>query len=180
MKTVQKSEAQSMPVLRIQNGFSLIELLIVVAIILIIAAMAIPNLIKARISANEASAVSSMRTYTSANVAYSTIVSADWISRNSCRPRAGWRCVRRGANIVDPVLGSAAPVKAGYSFTYTPVAVSGTNTNYTMNGTPIIVGATGQRNFFCDETGLIRYNATGGRNGIVRGICKSSAVDSVS
>ena len=62
---------------------------------------------------------------------------------------------------MDPVLGSAAPVKAGYSFTYTPVAVSGTNTNYTMNGTPIIVGATGQRNFFCDETGLIRYNATG-------------------
>jgi type IV pilus assembly protein PilA len=161
MKTVRKSEAQSIPVLRIQNGFSLIELLIVVAIILIIAAIAIPNLIKARISANEASAVSSMRTYTSANVAYSTLCPLIGFPATLADLGPGGGACAGGANIVDPILGSAAPVKAGYGFTYTPVAVSGTNTNYTMNGTPIIVGATGQRNFFCDETGLIRYNATG-------------------
>src|ERR1700738_4418888 len=133
MSTGRKQEAQSMTGLRMQMGFSLIELLIVVAIILIIAAMAIPNLIKARISANEASAVSSMRTYTSANVAYSTLCPLIGFPATLADLGPGGGACAGGANIVDPVLGSAAPVKAGYSFTYTPVAVSGTNTNYTMN-----------------------------------------------
>ena len=69
-----------------QKGFSLIELLIVVAIILIIAAIAIPNLLKARISANESSAVGSVRTLTTANVQYSAVS----YERLSCRVGEHW------------------------------------------------------------------------------------------
>jgi hypothetical protein len=60
---------------------------------------------------------------------------------------------------VDPILGVAAPTKAGYAFTYVPTSGDGmTNTNYTVNANPAVVGVTGQRFFFCDETGVIRYN----------------------
>jgi len=112
-------------------------------------------------AANEASAVNSVRTYTSANVTYSALCPLIGYPATLADLGPGGGACAGGANIVDPVLGTAAPVKAGYDFTYTPVAVLGINTNYTMNGTPAVVGVTGQRNFFCDETGVIRYNTVG-------------------
>jgi type IV pilus assembly protein PilA len=157
-----KQEAEFVANRRDQEGFSLIELLIVVAIILIIAAIAIPNLLKSKIAANEASAVNSIRTYTTAHITYSALCPQVGYPATLADLGPGGGACAGGANLVDPILGTAAPSKAGYNFTYAPVSGDGvTNTNYTMHGNPVVVGVTGQRSFFCNETGLIRYNIAG-------------------
>jgi type IV pilus assembly protein PilA len=144
-----------------QAGFSLIELLIVVAIILIIAAIAIPNLLRSRISAHEASAVNSIRTFTTANVTYYSICpEIGYPSTLADLGPGGGGCVG-GANITDPVLGVAAPTKAGYNFAYVPNNSTGLNNSYTLNAAPIAVGVSGQRYFYSDESGIIRYGLAG-------------------
>jgi type IV pilus assembly protein PilA len=141
-----------------QKGFSLIELLIVVAIILIIAAIAIPNLLKSKMAANESSAVGSIRTLNTGMVTYAAQCPALGypLTLTLMGPGAG-DCT--GANIVDNVLGVAAPTKSGYTFAYAPGApVLGVTNTYTMNADPSNRGTTGQRSFFTDQTGVIRYN----------------------
>src|SRR5262249_34967810 len=66
-----------------------------------------------------------------------------------------------GANIVDSILGQAAPIKAGYNFTYVPVAAGGINATYTLTASPITPGSSGQRYYFSDQTGVVRYGLTG-------------------
>ena len=106
-----------------QKGFSLIELLIVVAIILIIAAIAIPNLMKSKMAANESSAVGSLRTLNTAEVTYAAQCPALGFSAGLGNLGAGaGDC--NAANIVDNVLGVAAPTKSGYNFTYGPGAAN--------------------------------------------------------
>ncbi len=146
-----------------QKGFSLIELLIVVAIILIIAAIAIPNLLRSKMAANEASAVASLRTYNTSIVAYSTTYQTDPATDLSQLGPATTPS-SAAADLVDNLLGVAAPVKSGYTFTYAPTAPgSGTTATvqYTIIAIPSTQNVTGQRKFFTDQSGVIRQTTDG-------------------
>jgi prepilin-type N-terminal cleavage/methylation domain-containing protein len=143
-----------------QKGFSLIELLIVVAIILIIAAIAIPNLLKSKMAANESSAVGSIRTINTGEVTYAAGCPNIGYSATLGELNAGSACAA-GANIIDNVL--ATGNKSGYTFAYAPVAdASGLFTTYTLTAVPQTIGTTGQRGFFSDQTAVIRYSLSGG------------------
>ena len=139
-----------------QKGFSLIELLIVVAIILIIAAIAIPNLLRSKMAANEASAVASLRTYNTAIVAYQTTYATDPTTDFSqLGPATSGTPSASSADLVDNLLGiTGSPVKSGYTFTYAPVAGTPV-TQYTILAVPQST-STGQRKFFTDQSGVIR------------------------
>ena len=142
-----------------QKGFSLIELLIVVAIILIIAAIAIPNLLKSRMAANESSAVGSLRTLNTAEVTYSSGCPNVGFSASLAELQSGAACAG-GTGIIDNVLSTGN--KSGYTFAYA-VATNGApiNTTYSFTAVPQKVGVTGQRGFFTDQTGVIRYSLDG-------------------
>jgi type IV pilus assembly protein PilA len=145
-----------------QKGFSLIELLIVVAIILIIAAIAIPNLLRSKMAANEASAVGSLRTINTACVAYSTTYGSGYPSGTSLSKLGpATPATSTSADLIDSVLSGGT--KSGYTFTYTAgTADTAGNTNtYTLIAKPVTAGTTGQRGFFTDQTGVIRADATG-------------------
>src|SRR5262249_34430678 len=132
------------------KGFSLIELLIVVAIILIIAAIAIPNLLRARRSANEGSATASMRTIGSGELLY-----------NSTNGAFGTLAQLSADSIIDNVLGSGT--NSGYVFSGTPDATSPA-LQFTADGTPqVSTGATqtGARFYFANETQVVRFNLGG-------------------
>ena len=129
------------------KGFSLIELLIVVAIILIIAAIAIPNLLRARRSANEGSATASMRTLGSGELLYRS-------TNGNFTDLAGLAA----DSIIDNVLGGGT--KSGYVFAAGPGAGTLADLAFTATGTPSVsTGATqtGARFFFTDETQVVRF-----------------------
>jgi prepilin-type N-terminal cleavage/methylation domain-containing protein len=141
-----------------QKGFSLIELLIVVAIILIIAAIAIPNLLRSKMAANEASAVGSVRTINTACVSYSTTYGGYPVALSNLGPAT--TATSGTADLVDSVLSSGT--KSGYSFVYATGSVdaSGNVLAYTITANPVTRGTTGQRGFFSDQTGVIRADTT--------------------
>jgi len=128
-----------------QKGFSLVELLVVVIIIAIVAAIAIPNLLASRRAANEASAISTLRTYHSAEATYQATQGAQTAYGNEVDL----------ANLVDAVLATDGPTKSGYQF---QVTVGGTgNSTYCANAVPTTVGTTGTRRFGVSVDGVI-YN----------------------
>jgi len=144
-----------------QKGFSLIELLIVVAIILIIASIAIPNLLRAKIAANEASAVGSLRTLNTSAIMYSTTYGTGFPGSLSSMGGTTGTATSTSAQLIDSVL--AHGTKSGYTFVYTAAAAdsAGSIDSYTITATPISAGTTGQRMFFTDQSGVIRANSTG-------------------
>ena len=140
------------------RGFSLIELLIVVAIILIIAAIAIPNLLRARIAANESSAANSVRKIATAEVVYATAFPskgyADTLAdlggpATGCTPSLTTGC------IIDSTLSSGT--KSGYTFVAFGFAVGGSmNTTFVTGSAPLAFNQTGVRNFCIVTDGVLR------------------------
>ena len=144
-----------------QRGFSLIELLIVVAVILIIAAIAIPNFIRSRMRANESAAVQNLRIVNTANVVYLTTYG---IGYSDGLPKLSGNQVivdQNDAGLIDTVLASG--LKNGYTYTYAILSRDAQNhvVGYSFTAAPTTVGATGDRYFYTDQTAIIRQNTTG-------------------
>ncbi len=132
------------------KAFTLIEIMIVVAIIGLLAALTIPNMLRNRINSDEAVAKQTMRTYSTALESFRstqipTTYPPDFATLSGANP-----------SFIDPVLG--AGTKQGYVFTYTRANAN----QYTIVGTPLTPNVTGTNTFFVDESGVIRFtNAAG-------------------
>ena len=148
---------------RKESGFSLIELLIVVAIILIIAAVAIPNLLRSRMSANEVSAVASMRTVLTSEIVYNSMYTVGYSADLPSLSDGGV-----AANCTPPAVPSASAAclldsnvasgtKNGYVFAYVATTVAATNGSFKLNADPASSGA-GQRHFYTDQSNVVRVN----------------------
>jgi type IV pilus assembly protein PilA len=143
---------------RASRGFSLIELLLVVGVILIIAAIAIPNFLRSKMRANEASAVQNLRNITTAEVVYSTSYG---IGYSSNLTKLGGTLVLpdvNNAGLIDDVL--ARGTKSGYIFTYVVAATdaNGNVLDYNVLADPVNPGVTGNRHFYTDQSAVIRQN----------------------
>lgn len=155
-----------------QHGFSLIELLIVVAIILVIAAIAIPNLLRSKMAANEASATATLRQLNNCEVMFAATYASGYTEglNRLGAPPSGQQPSANYADLVDPVLAGTVGTgnntsftKSGYYFVYTPTGSTttfGSIAGYQISSDPSARNQTGVRSFFTNEPLVIRANPT--------------------
>lgn len=171
--------------MRKQNGFSLIELLIVVAIILIIAAIAVPNLLRAKVAANESSAVASVRTINTAEISYQTANPTIGYAALliNLGPQASTGCTgptTTAACLVDWTLANGG--KSGYNFSATNNTATPA-TAYTAGAAPATYNSTGVRLFCSVEDGVLHADTNtakaagaSGASGITAANCNGYTV----
>jgi len=150
------------------RGFSLIELLIVVAVILVIAAIAIPNLMRSKAAANQASAVGSLHVMNTAEATYSSTYGGYSPTLGYMGPpTAGTIPVPSAAGLIDSILsggsaGANESTKSGYAFTYSAGVADGSGRiySYSITAAPVTPGTTGYNYYYTDQIGVIRQNST--------------------
>ena len=163
-------EGRARGMAKTQSGFSLIELLIVVAIILIIAAIAVPNLLRSRIAANQAAAVANVRTISTAAVSYWVTYSNGYPGSLAILGGLGPGATCNAAVLVDISVAAAPNQKNGYHYVLNgdqgavavppPGCVPGFQ-GYLVTAAPITIGTTGNFSFCSSEPGIIHYDTTG-------------------
>jgi type IV pilus assembly protein PilA len=146
--------------MRNQKGFSLIELLLVVAVILIVSAIAVPNFMRSRMRANEANAVAGIRVMHTSAVTYATTYPdlgypAQLTNLGGVNPCTA---TSTSACLIDDIM--AQGVKDGYSYIWTGDGLT-PSVGFTLTGTPQVIGTSGQRMFCTDQVGTIFYDPSG-------------------